>query len=138
MGRTRLGGRRDVGLVHYNDAAEGLTRDFAGGYNAGGSTTFNVGKAVDLQPTAAGLPYIAGQRGYAGNDWMLALKYRSNPSPAYAKHWAKWYDNGGFDEGRAVVVRVVDGGATNFSVYIVGTSFASGHGRDFCVWRYRE
>jgi hypothetical protein len=50
----------------------------------------------------------------------------------------KLYDNLGFDEGRAVVAKQVDGLPANISVFVVDTSASAGNGRDFCVWKYRQ
>lgn len=130
----------DAFTIHYFDTgAGGHTPDFTTGFLP--STNFAYGTAVAL-PNQDGIPivpYITGAAGFnAGTDYMLTLKYTTNPSPPYIKAWNRLYDNGGFDEGRAIVVRQVDGTAVNVSVYIVGTSAASGNGRDLCTWRYRQ
>ncbi len=136
-GEAKTGSRWDVGTVHYLDVVGGsVTRDYTTGFNAGGSTAYNYGKAVTVQPSSTPLAYITGAVGYTNNDWLLTLKYTTG-SP-YARHWTKLYSIDAFDEGRGIVVRQVDGTGTNWSTYVVGASSASGNGRDFVVQRYRE
>lgn len=142
-GEGRNGTNRDAFTVHYLDTGAGHAMDFAAGFRP--STDFAYGTAVAL-PDQTGipvLPYITGAAGFnAGSDYMMHLKYKPNPTPPYnpryLKDWNRLYDNGGFDEGRAIYVRQVDGTVTNVSIYIVGASWASGNGRDLTTWRYRR
>mgnify|MGYP000389074621 CR=1 FL=1 len=69
---------------------------------------------------------------------MLALKYRADSTFQFVKAWNRLHSVGGFDEGRAIVVRQIDGTATNFSIWIAGAQSVSGEGREATVWKYRE
>lgn len=138
VGYGGTGARQDVFSVHYLDdflTSPLLNADWRGGFNAGGSSTYNYGYAVALQPSEALFPYITGTIGGANFDYLLALKYKDTPTP-YTRHWNRLYNNSALiDEGRAITVRDIGG---HYCVFIAGTSAASGNGQDFIVQKYKE
>lgn len=146
VGRGSTGTRQDSVLVKYVDNAPVITECDPIGFNAGNSTSQYACRAVALEGTSAAKnPYTTGSTLSGSNDWMLALKHRDIDSDQdycdSVKHWNRLYSadaSAGGDEGRSIFVRKVDGQAENFSIWIAGTSAASGNGRDFCVWRFRE
>lgn len=139
-GEGRNASTKDAFTIHYVDDGTGVSGpDFTTGFRPG--THWASGAAVTL-PTQAGipvLPYITGAAAFNGStDYMLLLKYKPNGAPLYTREFNRLYDNGGFDLGRAIFARQVDGAVTNVSMYIVGSSFAGGNNRDLTLWRYRR
>jgi len=125
-------------VYYFDDGTPSASPDYSVGFAAG--STFNYGKAIALGTATPFLPYLTGSVGSGGTDYMFGLKYQvdNSPPPPFQQHWQKFYNNGGFDEGRAITVQSVGNTGSNMSVYIVGTSASTSNGRDFCTWRYKE
>lgn len=114
------------------------------------SADFQYGRAVTLQPGAQFAhrePFITGAQGgsQVGSEWDHAFMWTYFEDSPFTPGWDARHDGGGpfisdsapEHEGRAIVVREVDGDGRR-SIYITGVSTVSGEGRQFTTMRFKE